>query len=59
MTAFVTAGVPNNLNERQNPIARMLATIRLALDLKTVFESTEDREVRFERTRAVLAKREI
>ena len=59
MTAFVTAGVPNNLHERQNPIARILATIRLALDLKTVFESTEDREIRLERTRAVLATSEI
>ena len=59
MTAFVTAGVPNNLHERQSPIARMLATILLALYLKTVFESTEDREIRLERTRAVLATSEI
>jgi len=60
MTAIVTAGVPKTLNlNGHHPIQRMLATIQLAFNLKTVFESTEDRAIRLQRARAVLEQTEL
>ncbi|MGA1206302.1 MAG: hypothetical protein EBS77_05300 [Gammaproteobacteria bacterium] len=59
MTALATASVPTQIDAGQNPVARMLATIRLALSLKTVFESTDNREIRLQRTQAILAQRDL